>query len=54
MTVDDLIEALQWAKTQPGITGDTTVTFGPDEYDVETVTITAWTEDISLVNISAQ
>ena len=33
---------------------DTTVTFGPEEYDVETVTITAWTEDISLVNISAQ
>ena len=54
MTVDDPIEAIQRAKTQPGFTADTPVTFGLEPYDVQTVTITAWTDDNSPVNISAQ
>jgi len=54
MTVDDLIETLQWAKTQPGVTGDTTVTFGPEEYDAGDVTITEWVDGSLLVHIEAQ
>ena len=54
MTVDDLIEALQWAKTQPGVTGDTTVTVGEEEYDAGGVTITEWVDGSPLVHINAQ
>lgn len=54
MTVDDLIEALQWAKTQPGVTGDTTVTTCPEEYDVGDVVITKWVDGSLLVHIEAQ
>lgn len=54
MTIDDLIEALQWAKTQPGVTGDATVTVGEEEYDAGGVTITEWVDGSKLVHINAQ
>lgn len=54
MTVDALIEALQWAKTHDGVTGDTTVTVCPEEYDAGGVTITEWVDGSKLVHIEAQ
>ena len=54
MTVDDLIEALQWAKTHDGVTGDTTVTVCPEEYDAGGVTITEWVDGSNLVHVGAQ
>lgn len=54
MTVDDLIEALQWAKTQDGVTGDTTVTVCQEGYDAGGVTITEWVDGSNLVHIDAQ
>lgn len=54
MTVDDLIEALQWAKTQPGVTGAATVTVGEEEYDAGGVTITDWVDGSPLVHIDPQ